>query len=334
MTKLEELVKCISGKHVYIQTHNYPDPDAISSGFGLKYLLKNYGIDSTLCYGGTIDRVSTKTMIKIFDIDLVNVKEIEPRDNEDEIILVDTQYTVTNVDVFGGQVIAAIDHHWIVDKINSAFEDNRESVGSCAAIIASYFYDNDIDMPENIAGALLYGINVDTANMTRDVAKLDLDMFYNLYQIADYSKIKYLENNTIQVDDLQTYAEAINSVQIIDNIGFANAGMNCTKSLVAAISDFVLNIADVNFCVVYSIGEEGIRLSARSAVKGLHSAQILIDALDNIGTCGGHSSMAGGFVPVDEVSGMSNDATVNTIVYRTMQVIKNIIQNNKIELIK
>ena len=31
MTKLDELVTQINREHVYIQTHNFPDPDAIAS---------------------------------------------------------------------------------------------------------------------------------------------------------------------------------------------------------------------------------------------------------------------------------------------------------------
>ena len=43
MTKLDELVTQINRKHVYIQTHNFPDPDAIASAFGLQELLKLRG---------------------------------------------------------------------------------------------------------------------------------------------------------------------------------------------------------------------------------------------------------------------------------------------------
>ena len=35
MTKLEELVGIIGGESVYIQTHNYPDQDALASAYGL-----------------------------------------------------------------------------------------------------------------------------------------------------------------------------------------------------------------------------------------------------------------------------------------------------------
>ena len=48
MTKLEELVGIIGGESVYIQTHNYPDQDALASAYGLKYLLAAKGIPSTI----------------------------------------------------------------------------------------------------------------------------------------------------------------------------------------------------------------------------------------------------------------------------------------------
>ena len=43
MTKLDELVTQINREHVYIQTHNFPDPDAIASAFGLQELLSFAG---------------------------------------------------------------------------------------------------------------------------------------------------------------------------------------------------------------------------------------------------------------------------------------------------
>ena len=33
MTKLEEIISCIKGNSVYVQMHNFPDPDAIASAY-------------------------------------------------------------------------------------------------------------------------------------------------------------------------------------------------------------------------------------------------------------------------------------------------------------
>lgn len=83
MTKLDELVKQINREHVYIQTHNFPDPDAIASAFGLQELLKNRGIHSTICYKGKIDRYSTDKLREILDIKLENLEDLDSKLTED-----------------------------------------------------------------------------------------------------------------------------------------------------------------------------------------------------------------------------------------------------------
>ena len=52
MIDIDEMLKSIRNKHVYIQMHNFPDPDAIASAFGLQYLLRAKGFASTIVYKG------------------------------------------------------------------------------------------------------------------------------------------------------------------------------------------------------------------------------------------------------------------------------------------
>ena len=66
MTRLEQLISKISRAHVYIQMHNFPDPDAIASAFGLQELLKYRGIGATICYKGKIERYSTEKMCRLY----------------------------------------------------------------------------------------------------------------------------------------------------------------------------------------------------------------------------------------------------------------------------
>ena len=55
MNCLEEVIASISTERVFIQTHNFPDPDAIACAYGLSELLKAKGIDAEICYKGSID---------------------------------------------------------------------------------------------------------------------------------------------------------------------------------------------------------------------------------------------------------------------------------------
>ena len=101
MSKITDLIELCQGHSVYIQTHNFPDPDAIATAFGLQKLLEEYGITSSLCYDGRIDKLSASKMLDTFQIQLLpyecltaDMKETDP------IICVDTQKHAGNITDF------------------------------------------------------------------------------------------------------------------------------------------------------------------------------------------------------------------------------------------
>ncbi len=301
MTKLDKLISIIKKQHVYIQTHNFPDPDAIASAYGLQRLLQIKGIESTICYKGKIDRRNLISMIKQLHIDVRNVDEIEELCDEDEVILIDSQKGNGNTYDIIGDEIASIDHHPTFFEIDYKFMDVRPEIGACASIIAEYFYENDIPMDKSVATALMYGLKIDTADMTRGVSKLDLNVFQNLYFAADMSLISFFSSNELQLKDLQAYSTAIESIEVSEPVCFANTGSNCPEGLIATISDFIMSLENVDFSVVYSYNNGGIKLSVRSSkYSGLNAGEIVMLALDGFGTGGGHFNMAGGFVPYSQ----------------------------------
>ena len=136
MTKFEELLQQINRQHVYIQTHNFPDPDAIASAYGLKRLLATGGIEASICYKGKIDRYGTGRLCEILDIELLNVEDLtEVLTDEDEVILVDSQKGNSNIINITGDEIICIDHHPYNDKCQYRFQDIRPEVGACATMI-------------------------------------------------------------------------------------------------------------------------------------------------------------------------------------------------------
>ena len=301
MTKLDELVSNIKNEHVYIQTHNFPDPDAIASAYGLQRLLELRGIKSTICYKGKIDRRNLISMIEKLNIEAENVDEIQDLCDEDEVILIDSQKGNGNTYDIIGDEVASIDHHPTFFEIDYRFMDVRPDVGSCSSIIAEYYYENNIPMDISIATALMYGLKIDTADMTRGVSELDLKVFHNLYFAADMTLISYFSSNELQLNDLQAYSTAIESIEVNGCISFANTGNNCPEGLIATISDFVMSLENVEFSVVYSYNNGGIKLSVRSSkYSGLNAGEIVMLALEDMGTGGGHFNMAGGFVPYND----------------------------------
>ena len=316
-SKVEVESKKLSG----IQTHNFPDPDAIASAFGLQELLKLRGIHATICYKGKIDRYSTDKLREILDIRLVNIENIGSELTEDdEVILVDAQKGNSNIIDMTGDEIICIDHHPIYEKTEYRFTDIRPGVGACASIIAQYFFENEIPMDQRIATALTFGIRMDTQKLSRGVCKMDMEMIWRMFDLCDQDMIYLLENSTLYFEDLMAYSKAISSIEVFENISFADTGRDCPEALIASVSDFMLALVEVSFSVVYSRKKEGIKISVRSERPTLDAGKIISKALKGIGSGGGHATMAGGFVPFDG-NDREEDLMIQNIRERFIDVI-------------
>ena len=322
MTKLDQLISKISREHVYIQMHNFPDPDAIASAFGLQELLKYRGIRATICYKGKIERYSTEKMCQLFAIEIENIEDINSKlEDSDEVILVDAQKGNSNIINITGDEIICIDHHPTFEQQEYRFADIRPEVGACASIIAQYFMENEIPMDKRIATALSFGIRMDTKNLSRGVSKLDMEMLYQMFDLCDQNVIHNLENSNLYFEDLLAYSKAIYSIQVYDNVSFADTGRDCPEGLIASVSDFMLALVEVTFSIVYSRKNDGIKLSVRSEGPKLDAGKIVREALEGIGNGGGHAEMAGGFVPFTGDDDAA-DLMIKEIQERFIHVIK------------
>ena len=126
MEKLNQLISLCHGQHVYIQTHNFPDPDAIASAYGLQQLLALYGVASQLCYDGRIDRLNASKMLDTFQIRMAPYEDLSSHMKEtDPILYVDTQKLAGNTTDFIGDEVACIDHHPTFVPMEYHYQDIR-----------------------------------------------------------------------------------------------------------------------------------------------------------------------------------------------------------------
>ena len=296
MHQLDRLVQLCQGHRVYIQTHNFPDPDAIASAFGLQKLLGVYGIASTLCYDGKIDKLSSSKMLDTFNIQMESYESLVSDMQEmDRIICVDTQKHGGNVTDFIGDEVACIDHHPTFVPMEYLYQDIRIT-GACATLIAEYYKLAEIEPDRDTATALLYGLKMDTLQFTRGVTELDIDMFRFLFPFCDYEKLGLLERNNMELTDLSAYGAAIESIELYDTFGFSWIPFSCPDAMIAILSDFILSLVEVEVAVVCSVRNDGIKMSARSENPTISAGDLLHEALKDIGNGGGHVSMAGGFI--------------------------------------
>jgi nanoRNase/pAp phosphatase (c-di-AMP/oligoRNAs hydrolase) len=303
-TKLDILTDILKDApdEVFIQPHNVPDPDAIASSLGLYYLLSQRGIKKlAIVYDQEIEKANSLRMLEMFNVPVVKAAAAHTLGKEDWAVLVDAQKGNANITDLPTEEIAAIDHHEYKGNMGYRFEDIRPDVGSCSAIIADWFFENNIEPPKVIATALLYGILMDTDNLTRGTSNFDINIFSRLYSLSDINMIVDLKRNDISIKDLDLYAEAFKTVEIYEELAFLCL-KNVNDSLLGAASDIVVSVNGINIVVAFVVREKGVKLSVRSVSKKIKANDLVRFIVEGCGVGGGHDNMAGGFIPKENLS--------------------------------
>ncbi len=270
-----------------------------------------------------IEKANSKRMVEIFKIGLEQKEDSFVSAEKDFIILVDAQQGNSNITDFNFKNIAVIDHHSDLSSGGGyIYKDVRNNVGSCATIIAEYFKEAGVEPSNDVATALVYGIMTDTDNLTRNSNKADADMFYWLYNLADFTMIKNLRMNEIGKEDIYAYAKALQNIEIYGNIGFIHIE-DCNDSLLGTISDMVYTIEGVNIVVSYAKRDDGIKFSIRSGEKDIRANKLIKHILSDKGIGGGHDVMAGGFITKESMNFLVNKELDTYVRYRVLSYLEN-----------
>lgn len=308
--KLLERLK--SEQHsIFIQTHNFPDPDAVASAFGLQQLFKLNGIQCRIIYDGGIQRMALIKMIKDFTIDISPSGSV-PISEEDKIILVDGCKRNKNVTNLPGKEIAVIDHHEGNDPGDIEFVDIRPEAGACASIISSYYKRLGFETPRDAATVLLAGLFRDTDSLTRGVSSIDVEAYVELFKRADNFKVSSIVINNISMSDLSYYSIVINNLKIKGDIAFCYIEEECNQNLLGILGDFILTLGEIKFTALFADNNQIINISFRNESPDISAAAVMREVVAGIGSGGGHIQMAGGVI--DEKKNFDSQKMFDKIV--------------------
>jgi nanoRNase/pAp phosphatase (c-di-AMP/oligoRNAs hydrolase) len=284
-------------KRVIIQAHDFPDHDAISAAYGLSVILQSLGMKTLIVYNGNIDRISLSNMIEWLEIPIVHCSKagLTPHD---KIITVDGCIGEKNVTDMPGEEIAVIDHHTVTPPNNLWFCDVRPHYGATATIIYEYFQLLNIEIPQRVATALLVGLNIDTANLTRGFCNADLKSFLAFNQIADLDLVNRICRNSLVKNELSNFYHVCDNVSSTDGIAMVLLQEPCAKNLLGVLADFLLSVNEYDIVIVGMNYNQGIQLSLRSECPKVNVGKLLRETLDykQRGFGGGHAHMAGGMI--------------------------------------
>lgn len=282
-------------KRIFIQTHNFPDHDAVASAYGLSKFLFGFGIKTHIIYKGEIQRDSLIKMIESLNINISKYEEFDIRD-EDKIIVVDGCKGNSNVEDLDGDEILVIDHHDVNKPEEVRYVDIRSSYGACSTIIYTYYKQLKKNIPKDVATALMIGLNMDTAQLTRGVSEEDVNAFHYLYIQANIPLVNSILRNYIKTKDLNFYKFLLNNIKIDSAVAFCYFEDGCDQNLLGILGDFVLSLEEIDFVILCAKNDGVINFSIRNEKREASAAAIIQDVLKGIGFGGGHADMAGGVI--------------------------------------
>lgn len=297
---------------VIIQAHDFPDHDAISSAYALSVLLQEYGVKSLIVYNGEIDRISLSNMVKWLDIPILHCSEVQLTPM-DKIITVDGCIGERNVTDMPGEEIAVIDHHIVTPPKNLWFCDVRENYGAAASIIFDYFQILEITISKKVATALLVGLKIDTAHLTRGVSSADLKAFMVFNQIADLTMVNKICRNEITYSELKLFEHVCQSIEQSEGVALATISIDCPKNMLGILGDFLLTVNELDVIIIAQPSHHGIQLSLRSECEHVDVSKIIREQLNfkKWGFGGGHSHMAGGVIFKDAFDNFVNGDNIH-----------------------
>ncbi len=147
-----------------VTTYINPDMDGISLMYAYTEFLRKKHENAEYYFEGIMKK-EAKIVLEMFNINLNSIARIE---NNDKIVLVDTNYlSEISKAVKQENIVEVIDHHnresWLDE--NPALKKQIEPIGAAATLVAERFKNENIDISRESAILLYYGIISNTMNL-------------------------------------------------------------------------------------------------------------------------------------------------------------------------
>jgi nanoRNase/pAp phosphatase (c-di-AMP/oligoRNAs hydrolase) len=257
LDKFQEQIKSVGSGKVALFTHPYPDPDAIGSMMGVKWLFSKFGIVADLFYSGSISHPQNRSMVNLLD------PELNPLDG-----YIDSNYALkialdcipenagTPQTKFKFDIV--IDHHKEVPKNFEGVYINFKAGSACATIysiiehMGLYFEETD----SKVATAMMVGITTDTENlMSDDCSEYEFNAWSKLFPFRDPLLLKQIVNFERPKFWTESKAIACSAATVEDSVGVVGMGIIPAKhrDMIADMADEMVTWEDVNTAVVFAV---------------------------------------------------------------------------------
>lgn len=283
---------------LYIACHLDPDPDAIASAAGLRKIAKHTGVSNVkIVYGGEISHQENRAMINLLDIEMKSYEDASLSD-KDQVVLVDHSSPAQNSPIPTEVMpLIVIDHHSQSD-VKGDYVEQLPHIGATATVIGTHLQNLSISSTERIATALYFAIYTETRGFTRGITPAEHEIAARLSEKVDYGLVRQIQGTEFTQETLDGINVAITNREIRGSCLVSFTELCDERDVLPQAADYLLRLEGVTTSVVFGVVNETVQVSARTTNGNLDIGKVLHEALNDIGSAGGHDYMAGGEIPL------------------------------------
>lgn len=288
--KFRESLKNI--ERIAIFTHPYPDPDALGSMMGLKWLFSKFGIPSDLFYSGTISHPQNRSMVNLLDPDLILLDKYADA-NYSLRIAVDCIPENAAIPSGDFKLDVVIDHHKETPKNFDGIFINFKAGSACATIysLIEYLGFEFEETDSRVATAMMIGITTDTEFlMSDDCSEFEFNAWSKLFPWRDPLLLKQIVNFERPKFWTESKALACSAATVEDSVGVVGMGLIPSKhrDVIADMADEMVTWEDVNTAIVFAL-VDGNRIegSVRTKASSVSVPTLCQDLAGRFGKGGG-----------------------------------------------
>lgn len=326
--RLEQLAEMMQGQamrgHWLVLMHDNPDPDAIASAAGLSRLLRvAFGREVTTAYGGIIGRAENREMVRLLRIKMSHVRGLDWKHYR-HFALVDTQPQTGNNQL--PQTIQpeiVLDHHPLRARTRrAAFHDVRPDYGATATLVAEYLGAAEVEVPKQLATALLYAIRTETQEFRRDFCDADRELYDRLLPLADSRALGRIQSPRLRLGYFQNLHSALESLEGVGTLIVSHLREIDQPDIVPELADLLVRLEGKTWALCTGRFGERLYLSLRTTNTRGDAGRLMRRLIGTRGKGGGHGMTAGGWVALEKVPRGDADSLERQLAARLAKYLK------------
>jgi len=282
---------------IHILLQHDPDPDAIGSALALRELLGRNRATTPIVTFGEVTRPENLAMIRLLEIQIDRITYEDLHQDGARLAMVDVQPPYFQQRL--GRVDLVVDHHPKRAPFAARFSDLRTNYGATSTIFTDYLRAAGMEPSQRLATALLYGIKTDTLFLERGSHMVDVEAFSFLYPFANRALITKMERPALPREDLAALGRALSRLRLSDGVAVIHMGEVKREDVIPQMAEFSLQIEGMEWGIVSGLSGDRVVIAARNVGYVKSAGDIMKRLFDDIGSAGGHRSMAKAVIPVE-----------------------------------